>query len=80
MAAPAKKREARDPYVSFVQDLLAGGTAGGIAKTAVAPIERVKIVLQVQNSSTQIAADKKYKGLVDAFRRIPAEHGFFSLW
>lgn len=45
-----------------------------------APIERVKLLLQVQDSNKNIAADKKYKGIMDAFRRIPAEQGVASLW
>ncbi|KJE95727.1 substrate carrier family protein ancA [Capsaspora owczarzaki ATCC 30864] len=65
---------------AFLFDLAAGGVAGGISKTVVAPIERVKLLLQVQDASTQIAADKKYKGMVDAFVRIPREQGFASLW
>jgi len=66
--------------LNFLKDLAAGGVAGGISKTIVAPIERVKLLLQVQDASTQIAADKKYKGMVDAFVRIPKEQGFSSLW
>lgn len=77
-AKPAKT--VQEQVTSFLFDLAAGGTAGGISKTIVAPIERVKLVLQTQDASAQIAADKKYKGIVDAFRRIPAEQGFFSLW
>ena len=34
--------------MKFTADLLAGGVAGGISKTAVAPIERVKLLLQTQ--------------------------------
>lgn len=64
----------------FLKDLAAGGVAGGISKTIVAPIERVKLLLQVQAASTQIAKEDQYKGIVDAFTRIPAEQGFVSLW
>ena len=66
--------------LSFVRDLLAGGLAGGISKTLVAPIERVKLVLQTQDASTQISKDTRYKGIIDTFRRLPQEQGFLSLW
>ncbi len=46
-----------------------------------APIERVKLVLQVQHvNKEQIPEDKQYKGLMDALKRIPAEQGVASLW
>lgn len=79
MAAPQKKKS-DEPIKSFLLDLLAGGVAGAVSKTAVAPIERVKLLLQVQDASTQISADKKYKGIVDAFVRIPKEQGFVAFW
>lgn len=50
-----------DPY-SFMKDFIAGGISAAISKTAVAPIERVKLLLQVQHASKQIAADQRYKG------------------
>lgn len=50
-----------DP-VAFAKDFVAGGVAAAISKTAVAPIERVKLLLQVQHISKQIAEDKRYKG------------------
>lgn len=37
-----------DAVVSFMKDFLAGGIAAAISKTAVAPIERVKLLLQVR--------------------------------
>ncbi|XP_072351777.1 ADP/ATP translocase 4-like [Scyliorhinus torazame] len=65
---------------SFVKDLLAGGIAAAISKTAVAPIERVKLLLQVQASSKQISVDQRYKGIIDCVVRIPKEQGFISFW
>ncbi|CAB3377619.1 Hypothetical predicted protein [Cloeon dipterum] len=68
-----------DP-VAFAKDFIAGGVSAAISKTAVAPIERVKLLLQVQHVSKQISADKQYKGIVDCFVRIPKEQGFSSFW
>lgn len=65
---------------SFAKDFIAGGISAAISKTAVAPIERVKLLLQVQHASKQIAEDQRYKGIIDAFVRIPKEQGFLSLW
>lgn len=47
---------------SFAKDFAAGGISAAISKTAVAPIERVKLLLQIQHISKQIAEDKRYKG------------------
>jgi len=64
----------------FALDLLTGGTAAAVAKTAVAPIERVKLILQVQDAQKTIAVEKRYKGIWDCFVRLPREQGFLSLW
>lgn len=50
-----------DP-VAFAKDFIAGGVAAAISKTTVAPIERVKLLLQVQHISKQISEDQRYKG------------------
>lgn len=67
-------------FLSFLKDFLAGGVSAAIAKTAVAPIERVKLLLQVQAASKQISPDKAYKGIIDCFVRIPREQGVLSYW
>lgn len=68
-----------DP-VAFAKDFIAGGVSAAVSKTAVAPIERVKLLLQVQHVSKQITADQRYKGIIDAFIRIPKEQGLISFW
>jgi len=68
-----------DPY-HFIKDFLAGGCSAAVSKTAVAPIERVKLLLQVQHATKSIAKDKQYKGIIDCFVRIPKEQGFGAYW
>ncbi|XP_012523085.1 ADP,ATP carrier protein-like [Monomorium pharaonis] len=69
-----------DLQKSFIIDFMAGGLSAAIAKTAVAPLERVKLLLQVQHTSKQIRPELQYKGMIDAFVRIPQETGFFSFY
>ncbi|KAL0280457.1 UNVERIFIED_CONTAM: hypothetical protein PYX00_001738 [Menopon gallinae] len=66
--------------VGFLKDFMAGGISAAVSKTTVAPIERVKLLLQVQEVSKQIPEDQRYKGIVDAFVRIPKDQGFLSFW
>lgn len=75
-----EKDDGKSDAVKFAQDLAAGGVAGAISKTVVAPIERVKLLLQVQDAQQTIAVDKRYKGISDVLIRVPKEQGFFSLW
>lgn len=77
--AEGKKKGGFDP-MSFAQDFVAGGIAAAVSKTAVAPIERVKLLLQVQHASKQISKENQYKGIVDAFVRIPKEQGATAFW
>lgn len=48
--------------IAFLKDFMAGGVSAAVSKTAVAPIERVKLLLQVQAVSKQIPEDQRYKG------------------
>jgi solute carrier family 25 (adenine nucleotide translocator) protein 4/5/6/31 len=76
-AAPAKKEF---NLRKFGIDLASGGLSAAVSKTAVAPIERVKLLLQVQDVSASIAVDKRYKGIIDVLVRVPKEQGFAALW
>jgi len=75
----AQGKNLADPF-DFMKDFIAGGVSAAISKTAVAPIERVKLLLQVQHVSKQIAKENQYKGMIDCFVRIPKEQGFLAFW
>lgn len=47
MAEGEEKNGILDSMPVFAKELIAGGVTGGIAKTAVAPLERIKILFQV---------------------------------
>lgn len=78
---PAGK-EGPNPAFKFLMDLTAGGVAGGISKTAVAPIERVKLLLQTQDSNPKIKSGEvpRYRGILDCFVRVAREQGIMSYW
>jgi len=65
---------------NFVTDFMIGGVSAAVSKTVVAPIERVKLLLQVQDASKSISAENKYKGIGDCFTRVLNEQGFSSFW
>jgi len=66
----------------FVRDFLVGGVSAAISKTAVAPIERVKLLLQTQDANKKIqdGGAKKYTGIVNCFSRVASEEGVSALW
>lgn len=51
-----------DAAVSFLKDFLAGGVAAAISKTAVAPIERVKLLLQVSGGTGAAGVPRSPQG------------------
>jgi len=65
---------------SFVADFLAGGISAAVSKTIVAPIERVKMLLQVQQVVKDIPENQRYNGIGDCFSRVVKEQGFWSLY
>lgn len=67
---------------SFIKDFLVGGVSAAVSKTAVAPIERVKLLLQTQDANKKIQSGeaKRYTGIVDCFSRVAKEEGIGALW
>ncbi|KAL7203241.1 hypothetical protein ACSBR2_016525 [Camellia fascicularis] len=61
--------------LSICKSLVAGGVAGGVSRTAVAPLERLKILLQVQNPH-----NIKYNGTVQGLKYIWRTEGLRGLF
>ncbi|CAN6568285.1 hypothetical protein ACFX2I_000765 [Malus domestica] len=61
--------------LSVCKSLVAGGVAGGVSRTAVAPLERMKILLQVQNPH-----NIKYNGTIQGLKHIWRTEGFRGLF
>ena len=61
----------------FMINFLAGGVSGAVAKTATAPIERVKLLIQTQDANPKIRSGEvpRYTGIVDCFTRVAGEQG-----
>merc|ERR1712137_367598 len=55
-----------------------GGVSAAVSKTAAAPIERIKLLLQ--NQGEQKAITKPYTGIMDCIKRVPQEQGYLSFW
>ena len=63
---------------SFFKDFLAGGLASIGAKTAFAPVDRVKLLLQTQAINTDLKM--RYKNPIDCIVRVYREQGLLSFW
>jgi solute carrier family 25 (adenine nucleotide translocator) protein 4/5/6/31 len=76
---PAKKEVS---VVDVLKDWLAGGIAAGISKTVVAPIERVKLLIQTQDANPRIMSGEvpRYTGVINCFSRVASEQGVASFW
>lgn len=73
--------EKANDLTNFLIDFAMGGVSAAVSKTAAAPIERVKLL--IQNQDEMIKAGRlaePYKGIGDCFSRVMAEEGFSSLW
>lgn len=67
--------------LSFAENFLLSGAAAVISKTAAAPIERVKLMVQNQDEMIKSGRLKEpYKGVLDCGRRIMSEEGIVPFW
>lgn len=58
-----------------------GGVSAAVSKTAAAPIERIKLLVQNQDEMLRAGRlDRPYNGIADCFRRTAADEGVVSLW
>jgi len=76
-----KQRGKGNDLQSFAIDFLMGGVSAAVSKTAAAPIERIKLLLQNQDEmikSGRLATP--YKGIGECFSRVIREEGVPSLW
>ncbi|XP_046998422.1 ADP/ATP translocase 1-like [Schistocerca americana] len=80
MPEDESSKESKSSRQSLLLDMLAGGTASAISKTIMAPMERVKLLLQVQTKLKKIENKANYRGVVDCFVRVFKEEGFLSYW
>ncbi|GMT06107.1 hypothetical protein PENTCL1PPCAC_28281, partial [Pristionchus entomophagus] len=76
MGASAQLVDPLDP-TGAIKKMAIGASAAIISKTTTAPLDRVKLVLQVQTGSIAIS---KYNGMADCFSRITSDQGVLSLW
>jgi len=77
----AKVIEKKNDLTSFAIDFLMGGVSAAVSKTAAAPIERVKLLIQNQDEMIKSGRlTEPYKGISDCFSRVIREEGFVSLW
>lgn len=86
VAAQKPKKElgvfAKMGVPQVITDLVIGGSIGAIAKTAMAPVERVKLLLQTMDSNPDVISGKvkPYTGIGDCLKRVAAEQGVKAFW
>lgn len=67
--------------LSFWESFWLSGISAGIGKTAGAPIERVKLLIQNQDEMLKSGRlDRKYNGMRDCFTRTLTNEGFYNFW
>jgi len=77
----ADQKKSGTDFTKFAVDFLMGGVSAAVSKTAAAPIERVKLLIQNQDEMLkQGRLDKGYKSIGECFSRTVKDEGFVALW
>jgi len=67
--------------LGFFENFMLAGVAAGVSKTAAAPIERVKLLVQNQDEMIkQGRLDRPYKGVIDCCSRVMQTEGIYPFW
>jgi len=70
-----------DQKLGFMESFMLSGVAAGVSKTAAAPIERVKLLVQNQDEMIkQGRLDKPYNGVIDCTKRVLQTEGVYPFW
>merc|ERR1712004_391152 len=71
----------KEQQLGFAENFMLSGVAAAVSKTAAAPIERVKLLVQNQNEMIkQGRLDKPYTGVMDCVKRTLASEGVIPFW
>merc|ERR1712019_252324 len=67
--------------IGFFENFMLAGVSAAFTKTATAPIERVKLLLQSQDEMIkQGRLNKPYTGVIDCTKRVLSQEGNGSFW
>jgi solute carrier family 25 (adenine nucleotide translocator) protein 4/5/6/31 len=78
----ATEQRKKGKIEQLASDLLIGGSIGAISKTVMAPVERVKLLMQTQDSNPKVLSGevKRFTGIGDCFSRVQKEQGIKAFW
>jgi solute carrier family 25 (adenine nucleotide translocator) protein 4/5/6/31 len=78
----SEQKAEKSQIQQLATDLIIGGAVGAVAKTLMAPVERVKLLLQTMDSNPDVISGKveRFKGVGDCFKRVSADQGVAAFW
>jgi len=78
----AQQKTKKTALEQLASDLLLGGAIGTVAKTLMAPVERVKLLMQLNKAHPDVVSGKipPYKNSWECAKRVYAEQGVLAFW